>query len=66
MLNLYNLIKESEFKLEALPVDYFLEYFEQDFLPKLKEIEKKLQKKCSLQADSLKEAEFINEMKKII
>jgi hypothetical protein len=32
-----NLINEVEFKLEALPDSYFIEYFERYFLPKLKD-----------------------------
>ena len=29
-------IREAEFKLEALPQSYFIEYFEKDFLKELK------------------------------
>ena len=63
---LNQLIKEAEFKLEALPVGYFLNYFESEFLPKLKENYKKLQKKCNEPADSLRESELKNEFAKII
>lgn len=35
------LIDEAEFKLEALPDSYFIEYFERYFLPKLKELANK-------------------------
>ena len=65
-MNLYKLIQEGEFKIDALPDEYFVDYFEEEFLPKLKEIYKKLQQKCNIQADSLHEAEFINEIKRII
>lgn len=66
MMILHNLINEAEFKLESLPQGYFIEYFERTFLPQLKEINKKLEQKCYIQADSLKEAELINEFRKII
>ena len=66
MMNLHNLINEVEFKLEALPQSYFIEYFEKDFLPKIKEIRNKLYTKCHEQADSLPVAEFQNALKKII
>jgi hypothetical protein len=59
-------IKEAEFKLEALPQSYFLNYFESDFLPKIKKIYKELAKKCNEPVDSLLLAEFQNELKKII
>ena len=65
-MSLNNLIKEAEFKLEVLPEGYFLNYFESNFLPKLKENYKKIQKKCNEQADNLPLAEFQNELKKII
>ena len=59
-------IKEVEFKLETLPEGYFLNYFESDFLPKIKKIYKELIKKCNEPADNLQIAEFQNELKKII
>ena len=65
-MNLYKLISEAEFKLEALPQGYFIEYFEKEFLPKIKDIYKRLSKKINIEADSLKEAEFLNEIRKII
>lgn len=65
-MKLYKLIEESEWKLEALPEKYFVDYFEEEFLPKIKDINEKLQQKCNIQADSLHEAEFINEIKRII
>ena len=37
-----NLIKEAEWKLEALPTGYFANYFEETFLPKIKKLIKKL------------------------
>ena len=40
MINLYQLINEAEFKLEILPQEYFVEYFEKEFLPKLKDFYK--------------------------
>ena len=65
-MNLYKLIDEAEFKLEALPEGYFIEYFEKEFLPKLKEVYKNINQKCNIEADSLKEAEFLKEFRKII
>ena len=35
---LEQLIKEAEFKLEALPQGYFISYFEEEFLKKVKEV----------------------------
>lgn len=66
MLRLDKLIRESECKLEALPTEYFLEYFEREFLPQVKKINIDLQKKCSELADTLPVAEFQNELKHII
>ena len=66
MMNLHNLINEIEFKLESLPNGYFLEYFERDFLPKIKEFRNKLYTKCHEQADSYPVALFQEELKKII
>ena len=65
-MNLHNLINEAENKLEELSQDCFIEYFEKDFLLKIKKIRNQLYTKCYEQADSLKEAEFKNEFKKII
>lgn len=39
---LVNLIKEADWKLEALPEGYFINYFEETFLPKIKNLIKKL------------------------
>lgn len=36
------LIKLCEWKLEALPKGYFIEFFEKEFLPKLKELVKQI------------------------
>lgn len=36
------LIDEAKWKLEALPEKYFIEYFKEEFLVKLKEISKKI------------------------
>ena len=65
-MNLYKLINETEFKFETLPDGYFREYFEKEFLPKIKNIYTKLAKKVNIEADNLKEAEFLNEIRKII
>ena len=65
-MNLHNLINEAEFKLEALPQVYFIEYFEKEFLPKIKEFRNKLYTKCHEPADSLPVAEFQDELKQII
>lgn len=37
-----NLIKEADWKLEALPEGYFINYFEETFLPKIKKLVKSL------------------------
>ena len=37
-------IDMAEWKLESLPESYFINYFEQDFLPNIKSIYKKLKK----------------------
>ena len=66
MIKLHKLINEAEFKLEALPESYFINYFEEDFLPKIKKIHKELDKKCNELADSLPVAEFQDEVKQII
>ena len=59
-------ILEAEFKLEALPESYFIEYFENEFLSKLKEIRNELYLKCNELADTLPVAEFQDELKQII
>lgn len=41
-MELHRLIKDSEFKLESLPEKYFINYFEEDFLPKLKKISEQI------------------------
>lgn len=41
-IEIEKLIKLGEWKLEALPEGYFIEYFEKEFMPKLKELIKKL------------------------
>ena len=51
MLN--RLIKEAEHKRTMLPASYFAEYFEKEFVPKLKEIHQQIQEICNEQADSL-------------
>lgn len=65
-MELYKLIDEVEFKFQALPDGYFREYFEKEFLPKIKNIYTNLAKKTNIEADSLREAEFLNEIRKII
>ena len=65
-MNLYKLISEVEFKFETLPDGYFREYFEKEFLPKIKDIYTRLSKKINIEADSLNEAEFLNEIRKIV
>lgn len=37
------LIKESEFKADILPCEYFIEYFRDDFIKQLKKILKNVQ-----------------------
>ena len=66
MMNLHNLIEDIEFKLESLPESYFLNYFERDFLPKIKEFRNQLYTKCHEPADSYPVAQFQEELKKII
>ena len=66
MMKLHNLLQEAEFKLESLPESYFLNYFEKDFLPRIKEIRNDLYLKCNELADSLPVAEFQDEIKQII
>ena len=66
MMNLHNLINEAEFKFEILPNGYFLEYFKDDFLPKMKEFRNKLYTKCHEPADNYPMALFQDEIKKII
>ena len=66
MIKLDNLIREAKFKLEALPESYFINYFEQDFLPELNKTCKKLWQvynRCNEQADNLPMAELQNEIK---
>lgn len=66
MIQLENLIKEAKFKLEALPESYFINYFEQDFLPELEKICKQLWEvynRCDEQADNLPMANFQEEIK---
>ena len=41
-IELERLIKLADWKLESLPEKYFIEFFEKEFLPKLKESVKKL------------------------
>lgn len=65
-MRLYNLIDEAEFKLETLPEGYFVSYFEKEFLPKIKDIYKRLSQKINIEADNLKEAELLNEIRKIV
>lgn len=60
------LLKDIEFKLEALPENYFIRYIEETFLPEIKEIHKKLFDKCYEQADSLPVAEFQKEIKRFL
>ena len=38
------LIDELDWKLEALPEKYFIDYIEEEFIPKLKSIYKKMKK----------------------
>jgi len=69
MIKLDLLIKEAEFKLEALPNGYFINYFEKDFLPKLTEICKDLYKiynRCNEQADNFPMAILQDEIKDIL
>jgi hypothetical protein len=65
-MDLYKLIDEAEFKFQGLPDSYFREYFEKEFLPKIKDIYTRLSEKINIEADSLKEAEFLNEIRKIV
>lgn len=65
-MELYKLIDEAEFKFQTLPDGYFREYFEKEFLPKIKNIYTNLAKKTNIEADSLREAELLNEIRKII
>ena len=53
---IHKLIQESEFKLRMLPSEYFVEYFEKDFLLQLKAIKE----------DVLKNQKNNNKMKKIL
>lgn len=69
VIQLENLIKEAKFKLKALPQSYFINYFEQDFLPQLTKICKQLWEiynRCNEQADNLPMADFQEEIKRII
>lgn len=65
-MKLYSLINEAEFKFQGLPDGYFKEYFEKEFLPKIKDIYTRLSEKINIEADNLKEAEFLNEIRKIV
>ena len=56
MIKLDLLIKESKFKLEALPQSYFVNYFEDSFIPQLEKINRQLcqiYKKCNKQSEGL-------------
>ena len=44
LLELEKNINMAEWKLEALPESYFIDYFEIEFLPTIKSIYKKLKK----------------------
>lgn len=41
-IEIKKLIMEAEWKLEALPEHYFIDYFEEEFLKKLKKLLKSL------------------------
>ena len=63
------LLKEVKFKLEALPESYFINYFEEDFLPELSKICKQLwniYNRCCEPADNLPMANFQEEIKDIL
>lgn len=44
IINLRKSIEMAEWKLEALPESYFIQYFEKEFLPQLKSIYNLLKK----------------------
>ena len=68
-IRLENLIKEVKFKLKTLPESYFINYFEQEFLPELEKACKRLWEvynRCNEQADNLPMANFQEEIKRIL
>ena len=69
MIKLSVLIKESKFKLEALPESYFVNYFEEDFLPQIEKICKQLcnvYSRCNEPADNLPMATLQDEIKDML